>query len=83
MFKQMRQVLGYILGFTIFIVGIPALMWLVAGRPAIADLPVGRIYLAVLVGLIGLFLSIWTIRNGPGGFSKSFVTALRCKRRPL
>lgn len=61
MFKQMRQVLGYILGFTIFIVGIPALMWLVAGRPAIADLPVGRIYLAFLVGLIGLFLSIWSI----------------------
>ena len=57
----MKQVLGYFLGFAIFIAGIPALMWLVAGMPALADLPVGRLYLAVLVGLIGLSLSVWSI----------------------
>ena len=37
----MKQVLGYFLGFAIFIVGIPALMWLVSGMPAPADIPVG------------------------------------------
>ena len=58
---MMKQVLGYFLGFAIFIAGIPALMWLVAGMPALADLPVGRLYLAVLVGLIGLSLSVWSI----------------------
>ena len=28
----MKQVLGYFLGFAIFIVGIPAMMWLVSGK---------------------------------------------------
>ena len=41
----MKQVLGYFFGFAIFIAGIPALMWLVSGMPALADIPVGRLYL--------------------------------------
>ena len=57
----MKQVLGYVLGFCIFIVGIPALMWWAAGMPAIADFPVGRFYLAALVALAGLVLSVWSI----------------------
>ena len=57
----MKQVFGYVLGFSIFIVGIPALMWLVAGMPALADLPVGRLYLAALITLMGLSLSVWSI----------------------
>ena len=57
----MKQVLGYVLGFSIFIVGIPALMWWVAGMPALADLPVGRLYLAALIALMGLALSVWSI----------------------
>ena len=57
----MKQILGYLLGFLIFIAGIPAVMWWVAGMPALSDLPVGRVYLAVLTALIGLSLSIWSI----------------------
>lgn len=57
----MKQVLGYVLGFVIFIVGIPTLMWWAAGMPAWADLPVGRLYLAALVALAGLVLSVWSI----------------------
>ena len=57
----MKQVLGYVLGFSIFIVGIPALMWWVAGMPALANLPVGRLYLAALIALMGLALSVWSI----------------------
>ena len=57
----MKQVLGYFLGFAIFIVGIPALMWLVSGRPAFADLPTGRLYLSVLLAIAGLSLSVWSI----------------------
>ena len=57
----MKQILGYVLGFSIFIVGIPALMWWVAGMPALADLPVGRLYLAALIALAGLALSVWSI----------------------
>ena len=57
----MKQILGYLLGFTIFIVGIPALMWLVAGMPAPADIPILRLYLGVLIALAGLALSVWSI----------------------
>lgn len=57
----MKQVLGYVLGFVIFIVGIPTLMWWAAEMPAWADLPVGRLYLAALVALAGLVLSVWSI----------------------
>ena len=57
----MKQFLGYFLGFAFFIVGIPALMWLVSGMPVWADIPVGRLYLSVLIALAGLSLSIWSI----------------------
>ena len=57
----MKQVLGYFLGFAIFIVGIPAVMWLVSGMPAPADIPVGRLYLSVLIAIAGLSLSVGSI----------------------
>ncbi|MBQ2531826.1 MAG: hypothetical protein II548_06005, partial [Bacteroidales bacterium] len=57
----MKQVLGYFLGFAIFIVGIPALMWLVSGMPAIASIPTGRLVLSALIALAGLSLSVWSI----------------------
>lgn len=57
----MKQVLGYFLGFAIFIAGIPALMRLVSGMPALADIPVGRLYLSALIALAGLSLSMWSI----------------------
>ena len=57
----MKHILGYLLGFTIFIMGIPALMWWVSGMPYPQDMPVNRLYLAVMVALAGLALSIWSI----------------------
>lgn len=57
----MKQILGYILGFAIFIAGIPALMWWVSGMPSLAEIPVARIWLAALVALAGLALSVWSI----------------------
>ena len=60
----MKQVLGYFLGFAIFIAGIPALMWLVSGMPALSDIPVGRLYLlylSALIAIAGLSLSVWSI----------------------
>ena len=56
-----KQFLGYFLGFAIFIAGVPALMWLVAGMPSPANLPVARLYLAILIALAGLAISIWSI----------------------
>lgn len=57
----MKQILGYFLGFAIFIAGIPALMWWVSGMPSLAEIPVARIWLAALVALAGLALSVWSI----------------------
>ena len=57
----MKQILGYCLGFAIFIAGIPALMWLVAGRPLLTAIPAMRLYLALLIALCGLAFSIWSI----------------------
>ena len=57
----MKQVLGYFLGFAIFIVGIPVLMWLVSGMPTVLDIPQGRMFLGILLALFGLSLSIWSI----------------------
>ncbi|MBR5906547.1 MAG: isoprenylcysteine carboxylmethyltransferase family protein [Bacteroidales bacterium] len=57
----MKQILGYLLGFIIFIAGIPALMWLVAGMPSLAEIPVARLCLAIIIALAGLALSVWSI----------------------
>ena len=57
----MKQILGYFLGFAIFIVGIPAMMWRVAGWPAFAEIPAWRLCVAGILVLAGLALSIWSI----------------------
>ena len=57
----MRQFLGYILGFAIFIAGIPALMWWVSGMPSFCSIPVMRFILGALVALAGLAISVWSI----------------------
>ena len=57
----MKQFLGYFLGFAIFIVGIPVLMWVVSGMPTVLDIPQGRLFIGILLALFGLALSIWSI----------------------
>ncbi|MBO4764517.1 MAG: isoprenylcysteine carboxylmethyltransferase family protein [Bacteroidales bacterium] len=57
----MKQILGYFLGFAIFIAGVPALMWWVSGMPSLAEIPVWRLCLAGVIALAGLSLSIWSI----------------------
>ena len=57
----MKQILGYFLGFAIFIAGIPALMWWISGMPSPAEIPVFRICLAAIVAIAGLALSVWSI----------------------
>lgn len=59
--KQLREILGYLLGFIMFIVGIPAIMWLVSGRLEIVFSYSWNCIVGVIIGLAGLILSIWTI----------------------
>ena len=57
----MKQLLGYFLGFAIFIAGIPALMWWVSGMPTLVGIPTWRFIPACLIALTGLSLSVWSI----------------------
>ena len=53
---------GYLLGLLIFVIGIPALMWLVSGRPwpYVPESEVLRL-ISVLLAVCGLALSIYSI----------------------
>ena len=57
----MRQILGYLLGFAVFIAGIPALMWWVSGTPSLSEIPSARLCVGGLIALGGLALSVWSI----------------------
>ena len=56
------HIFGYLLGLIIFVIGIPALMWLVSGRafPYVPD-SVGICVIAVLFAVCGPALSIYSI----------------------
>ena len=57
----MKNAVGYILGFLLFVAGIPALMWWASGRPFpwVPDLPWPIVAMALVIP--GLALSIWSI----------------------
>ena len=58
----MRNILGYLLGLCLFILGIPALLWMVSGRGfPYAPESVPQIVVAVILAVVGLALSIWSI----------------------
>lgn len=56
------HIFGYLLGLLIFVIGIPALMWLVSGRPwPYAPASVVLCVVGVLLAVVGLALSIYSI----------------------
>ena len=55
------DLLGYLLGLVLFVVLIPALMWLASGKPEFGFVVVGRVLVAWGLMFCGLLLSIWTI----------------------
>ena len=56
------HIFGYLLGLLVFVIGIPALMWLVSGRawPYVPD-SVALCFIGVLLAVCGLALSIYSI----------------------
>ena len=56
--KNARDIIGYIMGLILFIVLIPLLMWKLSGN---VDPGTGRIVVLVVLGVIGIALSIWSI----------------------
>ena len=57
----MKNILGYLLGFLVFVAGIPALMWWVSGRPVPWAPALPWAVPAAILMLVGLALSIWSI----------------------
>ena len=57
-----QHFLGYALGLLIFVIGIPALMWLVSGRPwPYVPESIVQCVISVLLAVCGLTLSIYSI----------------------
>ena len=56
--KNARDIIGYIMGLVLFIILIPLVMWKLSGD---VDPRTGRIATLVVLGVIGIALSIWSI----------------------
>ena len=57
----MREIAGYALGGLMFVLLIPTLLWLASGRPNLGEIPVWRIVIAVVIAVVGIALSVWSI----------------------
>ena len=59
--RKLREIAGYALGGTMFVLLIPTLMWWDSGMPDLLTAPVARIVIALVLAVIGLSLSVWSI----------------------
>ena len=59
--RKLREILGYALGGLMFVLLIPALMWWVSGMPNLLAAPIIRIVIALVLAVLGLSLSVWSI----------------------
>ena len=55
---MLRDIIGYVLGLIIFIVGIPYVMYLASGSP---NLTIIQWIMLILLAIVGIGLSIWSI----------------------
>ena len=57
----MRNVIGYLLGFLFFVAGFPMLMWWFSERPVYFYPPMPWMMVSIILMIIGLSLSLWSI----------------------
>ena len=65
-----RDIIGYILGLVIFIIGIPFIMYLASGSPDLAEFGLIKWIFLIALAIIGIGLSVWSIiymKNVGGG----------------
>lgn len=71
-----KEVFGYVLGGLMFVLLIPTLMWLASGMPCWCVVPVWRWLVALVLAVLGLSLSVWSIvymrRKGDGNPMDAF-----------
>lgn len=74
--KQLREILGYVLGGVLFVGLMPTVMWLASGMPQIVHIGALRASITGLLMVGGLALSVWTIiymkRRGKGNPMDAF-----------
>ena len=74
--RKLREIAGYALGGTMFVLLIPTLMWWVSGMPDLAAAPALRKVVALVLSVLGLALSVWSIvymrRKGDGNPMDAF-----------
>ena len=74
--RKLREIAGYVLGGLMFVLLIPTLMWWVSGMPNLCVVSLWRQLIAIVLALLGLSLSIWSIvymrRKGDGNPMDAF-----------
>ena len=74
--RLLREIGGYLLGGVLFVGAMPALMWLLSGRPALWPIGIARGVVAMAAIAIGLTVSVWAIvymrRKGDGNPMDAF-----------
>ena len=58
---MIRDIIGYVLGLVIFIIGIPFIMYLASGSPNLAQISLIQWILLILLAIVGIGLSVWSI----------------------
>ena len=59
--KKQKELLGYALGGLLFVLIIPTLMWLASRMPNLLAAPVARMVIGIVLAVLGLSLSVWSI----------------------
>ena len=74
--KKLKELVGYALGGLTFVLLIPTLMWWVSGMPYLLEVPLWRLVTAIVLAILGLSLSVWSIvymrRKGDGNPMDAF-----------
>lgn len=74
--NKLKEIVGYALGGLLFVLLIPTLMWWASGMPNLCSTPVWRLVIALVLVVLGLSLSIWSIvymrRKGDGNPMDAF-----------
>lgn len=74
--RKLREIAGYVLGGLMFVLLLPTLMWLASGRPDLLAVSLPRMIIALILALVGLSLSVWSIvymrRKGDGNPMDAF-----------
>ena len=74
--RKLKELLGYALGGLMFVLLIPTLMWWVSGMPNLLAAPMARRVIALVLAVLGLSLSVWSIvymrRKGDGNPMDAF-----------